>query len=941
MPKEIFKSNKKQTSDPEQIFSERVSIFVERFYKKINELKTPSIQIYSSGIVDILSYYNLGNIKQVNSVINDSIKEFDEFKKISLKKMEDVKKDKKLQLEQRVIGDRSQLQTLVKFNTNISQKKKDFDKASKLITSIQHFINNDSVLNKTTKEYEKIEKSKRNRNIGALAITALTGSVLPAALPGAFRAGKERIQDFKQASGKGKLLMGLQGLSLGAGALLGSSLGVMAASHLSQKVKAESDKAKAINENIKNFNKNIKKNSLRNIGEFSFEGLSTSSSTPLRRLDPTQQAMLESLKITDPDRYKAMKSHYRKQGFVAKNGGTFGVVGGSGSGIGNPISNLNVHEGETVKVMPKKDPVAEKIDKTNLLLQQLVASNELLLDAEDDKARLAGLMRKKQDKEPKKEKEGLSTKLAIAQKEGDSLLETAMKAQFLRQALAPLITSAMPLIMSAAIPVLTGTAMIAAVYSLWKSSRDTGAALEKINVKKGESVAGTHANVKEEALKAGHKEGVAQAIASREMLYGKDSQQESAWDRLKNGWSKSNYAKGGSFETTGPHNMQVGEKGKERVNVTPINKPMPVVVTEDKSKLAKEQLDLIHRKKRDENTVGKTITQSPLLDTLGSMFGGAKEAVSSGIQATGQALSTGWEASKTAFGGAATAVGKGFGAVKDSIFGASKATGVNAGTMTKFAQIESEFNPNAKAKTSSATGLYQFTEGTWNDMIAKHGKKYGLDKSANPRDPKANALMAGEFIKENQSALQRAGLPVNDGSLYLMHFLGPGATKLLKSNTNKSAASIFPSAAKSNPNVFYNKDGSEKTVGDIIGWADKKMNIDVSKIYGTAPGPVAVPNSTMVAQNTEPTSTASPRVNKKQPNEGSIKNIKNNAVQGSEGNSLKNKEVATDLNNNKRSVSDKNVNNSNVVNNNTQSTRNINISTGDNVTFAVRLARLY
>ncbi len=37
------------------------------------------------------------------------------------------------------------------------------------------------------------------------------------------------------------------------------------------------------------------------------------------------------------------------------------------------------------------------------------------------------------------------------------------------------------------------------------------------------------------------------------------------------------------------------------------------------------------------------------------------------------------------------------------------------------AMIESSGNPNAKASTSSASGLYQFTKGTWKNLVDQMG----------------------------------------------------------------------------------------------------------------------------------------------------------------------------------------------------------------------------
>ena len=51
--------------------------------------------------------------------------------------------------------------------------------------------------------------------------------------------------------------------------------------------------------------------------------------------------------------------------------------------------------------------------------------------------------------------------------------------------------------------------------------------------------------------------------------------------------------------------------------------------------------------------------------------------------------------------------------VYDAIKNAAAKTGVNFTYLMEKAAVESSFNPDAKAKTSSATGLFQFIEQTW------------------------------------------------------------------------------------------------------------------------------------------------------------------------------------------------------------------------------------
>lgn len=61
--------------------------------------------------------------------------------------------------------------------------------------------------------------------------------------------------------------------------------------------------------------------------------------------------------------------------------------------------------------------------------------------------------------------------------------------------------------------------------------------------------------------------------------------------------------------------------------------------------------------------------------------------------------------------------------------GAEK-TGAGFDYLLKTAQRESSLEPDAKAKTSSATGLFQFIEQTWLSMVKQEGPKQGLSQYA-------------------------------------------------------------------------------------------------------------------------------------------------------------------------------------------------------------------
>ncbi len=200
--------------------------------------------------------------------------------------------------------------------------------------------------------------------------------------------------------------------------------------------------------------------------------------------------------------------------------------------------------------------------------------------------------------------------------------------------------------------------------------------------------------------------------------------------------------------------------------------------------------------------------------------------------------------------------------VESAIQRASSATGVDFTFLMGTAKRESGFNPAAKARTSSASGLFQFVDQTWLSTLKKHGAKYGYARYADlitqgsdgryrvegdearkavlglKTDPHAASLMAGELASDHASYLRgRVGRSPTAGELYAAHFLGPsGSARLIEAATaspGANAAAMFPDAAQANKSIFY-KDGRAATVGEVYA--------NLTKTGGAAridPGPSA------------------------------------------------------------------------------------------------------
>jgi len=143
----------------------------------------------------------------------------------------------------------------------------------------------------------------------------------------------------------------------------------------------------------------------------------------------------------------------------------------------------------------------------------------------------------------------------------------------------------------------------------------------------------------------------------------------------------------------------------------------------------------------------------------------------------------------------------------------------NQNLLNKIAKVESGGNPNARSNTSSASGLFQFTDSTWKEMVNKHGKEYGIT-NRDKNDPEAQKIMAQKLLDDNKKYLTKA-LERNpsNGELYLAHFMGAGgAAKLISSNPSQVAARIFPKEAKANKAIFFsgNRPRTTKEVYNLI-----------------------------------------------------------------------------------------------------------------------------
>lgn len=158
------------------------------------------------------------------------------------------------------------------------------------------------------------------------------------------------------------------------------------------------------------------------------------------------------------------------------------------------------------------------------------------------------------------------------------------------------------------------------------------------------------------------------------------------------------------------------------------------------------------------------------------------------------------------------------GAMRD----AARDTSVDPGLLMALAWRESRFDPRARNRQSSATGLLQFTSGTWLQTVREFGAQHGAGAYAaairkersgeltvqGPRmrteilqlrsDPVLSARLAAETLGRQRAAMQASlGRDVTSADLYLRHVLGPsGAARFLTALAQRPSASSLDVASR-------------------------------------------------------------------------------------------------------------------------------------------------
>lgn len=167
---------------------------------------------------------------------------------------------------------------------------------------------------------------------------------------------------------------------------------------------------------------------------------------------------------------------------------------------------------------------------------------------------------------------------------------------------------------------------------------------------------------------------------------------------------------------------------------------------------------------------------------------------------------------------------------------AAETVGVDPVLLLAMVHKESKFKNVKAAAGGSAEGLLQITDRTWQHLLYRYANDYDIPLDADKYNPRYNAIMAAEYVKENVVGLKN--LLKRDptaGEIYFAHLLGlSGAMKLLSADLNDKAHKVVAYAYVRNGPLFKTASGKYRTVRqfrDYHNWRFNKLINQYSAEY--------------------------------------------------------------------------------------------------------------
>ncbi len=165
--------------------------------------------------------------------------------------------------------------------------------------------------------------------------------------------------------------------------------------------------------------------------------------------------------------------------------------------------------------------------------------------------------------------------------------------------------------------------------------------------------------------------------------------------------------------------------------------------------------------------------------------------------------------------------------VIEKIRAAAQAKGIDPEVALGIARAESGLDPNAKAKSSTASGLFQILNKTWSGNKGAPGKQFDTDE---------NIRVGTDIISQNVNSLKKfLGRDPSPKEVYAAHYFGAtGAQNFLSAAPDTPTDKIFSEKVlEANPNL------KNKTAAQVLAQLEGKLKIPASN----------VPRETMAKRN--------------------------------------------------------------------------------------------
>ena len=171
------------------------------------------------------------------------------------------------------------------------------------------------------------------------------------------------------------------------------------------------------------------------------------------------------------------------------------------------------------------------------------------------------------------------------------------------------------------------------------------------------------------------------------------------------------------------------------------------------------------------------------------------------------------------------------GGINDLISAAAERNSVPSDYLINVAGAESSGRPEAANPRSSAKGVFQFIDSTWESLGGTPGNQF---------DPQENVELGARFTRQNAERLkQELGRDPTYAETYAAHYFGPGVSSMLKSADPSDPIEVglatFTSSRGVDQILRANPNLQGKTVGEVMSSLVAKAGDGIVQLAGGGP----------------------------------------------------------------------------------------------------------